>query len=319
MRSSLDRKMFEDFSNMMADALRTPDLRYHALVLYSGGKDSNVLLSRIVKQFPLMRILALSVDNSFMSPLAVENINKNIKKYPVDHLYFRPSPKFLKKMYRKSFMQAAAYGCAHSVDMFDGDLIHDIAKNIASEFFIPIVLSGLSPVQVEQIIGLKYFCKTPEQENGKREKIAGLDIEESLGERAYDYFWNPSGKNISHGPRLLYPFYVWGYNEDEIKEEALKIDIKSHSHPVLTNNRLIPLMTVVDILNLGYSSYEPEFSALIRSGKANRKEWVPIFELSEYGAKTGRFIKKSIDPAIKTLELDLSQIIKRKPHGRVDQ
>ncbi len=48
--------------------------QYDALILFSGGKDSTYMVKRIMDQFPQMRILTCSIDNSFMSPVAKENI-----------------------------------------------------------------------------------------------------------------------------------------------------------------------------------------------------------------------------------------------------
>ena len=59
---------------------------YDALLLFSGGKDSVYMLKRMRDEFPALRILAFTVDNTFMSPVAQENVAYLIRKLDVDHL-----------------------------------------------------------------------------------------------------------------------------------------------------------------------------------------------------------------------------------------
>ena len=63
------------FNTILDEAQCTGGGQYDALIPYSGGKDSSYLIRRIQKEFPQLRILAFSMDNGFMSPIAKENID----------------------------------------------------------------------------------------------------------------------------------------------------------------------------------------------------------------------------------------------------
>ena len=46
-----------------------------------------------------------------------------------------------------------------------------------------------------------------------------------------------------------------------------------HASPVHSNYPINWLLMYSDLKNFGYNPYAPEFAALIREGKANRREW----------------------------------------------
>ena len=90
-------------------------------------------------------------------------------------------------------------------------------------------------------------------------------------------FWNP--RRYAPGttfPRYIAPFHAWKYNQAEIMEKVVELGLvpnKSSADPVLSNYPVNWLLMYSDLKNLGYNPYAPEFSALIRSGKARRSDW----------------------------------------------
>jgi hypothetical protein len=66
-------------------------------------------------------------------------------------------------------------------------------------------------------------------------------------------------------------------------------------------------MCVVDILNHGYCSFEPEFAQLVREKKTDRRLWLHIFELMEHGVRTGRLVKEA-NQTLSRLGLTLNEI-----------
>ena len=73
--------------------------------------------------------------------------------------------------------------------------------------------------------------------------------------------------------------------------------------PLVTNHTLIPLLGVVDVWNQGYSSYEPEFAQMIREGRAERGHWRNVFEMVEYAARSGRFVRRAVSDGLARLDL----------------
>jgi len=60
---------------------------------------------------------------------------------------------------------------------------------------------------------------------------------------------------------------------------------------------------VVDVHQLGYSSFEKEFCRMIREGKAERETWQHTFEFLEYTARTGLFVKPLVLDLLQQLDL----------------
>jgi hypothetical protein len=90
-------------------------------------------------------------------------------------------------------------------------------------------------------------------------------------------FWNP--RDYPGGtsfPRYLAPYHAWPYDQDAIMAEVVRlglIDSKKKASPVYSNYPINWLLMYSDLKNFGYNPYAPEFSALIREGKANRVYW----------------------------------------------
>jgi hypothetical protein len=113
--------MEAQFDNLMRGLIRSENHRFHILLLFSGGKDSSYMLHRLIQTYPGLRVLALTVDNTFMSPVAMENIQEIIRKVGVDHMIVRPSAATMEKMFRYAFTHLNEKGCSGTVDQFDGD------------------------------------------------------------------------------------------------------------------------------------------------------------------------------------------------------
>ncbi|HEY3196408.1 MAG TPA: hypothetical protein VGJ57_00220, partial [Nitrospirales bacterium] len=68
--------------------------QYDAICLFSGGKDSTYMIHRIRCEFPRLRMLAYTIDNGFMSPVAKDNVYELIGKLQIDHIFARPDKEF---------------------------------------------------------------------------------------------------------------------------------------------------------------------------------------------------------------------------------
>ena len=102
---------------------------------------------------------------------------------------------------------------------------------------------------------------------------------------------------------LIFPMDWWRIGE----EELIVANLVSGT-PATTNSTLVPMMVMLDIKNLGYCSFEPEFAQLIRERKANRKTWLYIFELSEYLVTRG-FLDKELEKSLKNFNLTPEEVL----------
>lgn len=279
--------------------------RYDALLLFSGGKDSVYLVRRIQNEHPRLRLLALTIDNTFMSPVARSNVLRLVEKLDLDHITFRPARCFLKKLYRFGLTHLGDRDSYHVVDFSDGEFILDTARAVAAEKGIPLVLCGYSRYQVQDGLGFSQFESPPEKERSDRTHVAGLPLSDIFSKTERGVWWQGSRWPADRVARLLFPLYAWDKEESEIVRQVSDWGLLSprENSPLLTNHQLIPLFGVVDVHRLGFSGFEIEFCRMIREGKAPFKRWRAVFEFLEYTARTGFFIKPVVLKALRDLDL----------------
>jgi len=285
---------------------------FDALLLFSGGKDSAFLLHRLRSEFPQLRLLAVTVDNGFFSQVALANCRHILDCVEgVDHMFFRPHRQLYIKTFRHALTHLNEGGCYTTVDRMDGDLTFDIARNLAAWLEIPLMIAGLSPGQIERILGLYSFETRREDERQKRTQCAGFALEEIYDDQEREkYWWDGTAWPDRRIPRVLYPFYAWGYDEGDIRSEVVRLGLMQagQDNPLATNNDTIPVMLAVDSCRLGYSGFEPEFAELVRAGKADRAFWLAVFESLEYLCRRGQFMPRSIAETLQRLGLSHAEV-----------
>jgi hypothetical protein len=279
--------------------------RYDALVLFSGGKDSVYMVRRIRDEHPKLRLLALTMDNTFMSPVARANVLRLVERLDLDHLTFRPARAYMKKLYRYGITHLNEDGGYGTVDFSDGEFLLDSARALAAEKGIPLILCGYSRYQVQDGLGLKTFESPPDRERSDRTHVAGLALSDIYTETERGLWWRGSQWPAERVARLLFPLYAWNLDESVIARQVADWGLLQprENSPLVTNHQLIPLLGVVDIHRMGYSGFEKEFCRMIREGKAPLKRWRAVFEFLEYTARTGLFIKPIILKALRELDL----------------
>lgn len=130
--------------------------RYDCLCLYSGGKDSTYMLYALAKQLNL-RVLALTLDNWFISPQTHANIKSTLQRLEtVDHILFKPSWNVVQKSMQAGFsfepgtrLGDKAYVVGHACLSCFG-LITAYAGKLAMEKGIRNIVAGTTPGQMHQ-------------------------------------------------------------------------------------------------------------------------------------------------------------------------
>ena len=297
---------------------------YDALICLSGGKDSIYLLYRIVKDYGL-RVLALTIDAN-IPDVAWASIRRTIEVLQVDHLVYRPPVDFYRKLFHHLLRNQESRGAVYTVSYVYAPLFEGDALTIAYEKGIPLVLAGYSPGQpdkerMEYEFSRKLICQTDWTPPGLRE--AGVFSEAELKR-----FWNP-GRYLAGAqfPRYIAPFHAWKYHQGEIMKKIVELGLvphKSNADPVLSNYPVNWLLMYSDLKNFGYNPYAPEFSALIRSGKASRSDWVVKMPLINYIIKKrlGGFgnlrLGRIVTQQMEWLGLKHDDLIINKPFGWYD-
>lgn len=299
-----------ELAQILAAAQGTGSGSYDALLMFSGGKDSTYLAQRMKNEHPRLRLLACTVDNSFMSPVAKRNIDEILPRLNIDHVFIRPRREFYVKLFRYAVTHLNAEGSYGTVDFSDGEFMLDSARNLAAEKGIPLIICGYSRYQVENGLGLQHFESPRETERRPRTDTAGLKLEDMFDADERNLWWRGQTRADVDVPRLLFPLYAWDLEEAEIKRQVVEWGLiqDRNQSPIVTNHRLIPLLGVVDVHQFGYSSFEKEFCRMIREGKAEREPWQHTFEFLEYTSKTGLFVKPLVLDLLKELDLTTQDV-----------
>lgn len=299
-------------TRVLRDSVGRGSGSYDAVVLFSGGKDSAYLLYRLRNEFEDLRLAALTVDNGFMSQVALANCRGILSKLEeIDHFILRPKLGLYTRAFRHALTHVGTEGCYSKVDRMDGDLTFDIGRNFAAQLKAPLLISGLSPEQVERILGLNSFEAPVEVESQPRTRSAGFSLAELYSpDELTKYWWDPRRWPAEERPRVLHPFHAWNYDEEFIPREVVRLGLvePGQDNPLATNNDTIPVMLAMDTVNLGYSSFEPEFAQLVRQGKADRATWLAMFESIEYLSKRGEFLPGCVMDTLNRLQLDPSEL-----------
>lgn len=249
--------------------------RGKVVLLFSGGKDSTYLLHWLREKHPNVEVICLMVDNGFLPEVAVETGVRVTKKLGADFILLRRGELF-REVIRESFIEAVkkGEGCSQVVDFADGETIHEIGYQYCQKIGAN-AISAVSKKQLEQIFKTDYFM-------GSKAVTSPYDVD------------------------VLFPYAFLDLSEEYIKEKCvqLKLMSKRSADPLSTNSALITLMAVVDVCNLGYSSFEPEFCSMIREGKADYRTWCNVFSLIEHCAKTGFLVKDEVKDICTRLDLN---------------
>jgi tRNA(Ile)-lysidine synthase TilS/MesJ len=143
------KKKYENKFLKLLEERRTSGT-YDVIVAYSGGKDSTYTMDVFVNRYK-MRVLALVLDNTFISPRALENIQQVCGNLGVDNIIVRPNPKMLRKifavaanreLYSAKTLERASTICTSCISFVKG-----VVLRTALEKEIPFIGYGWSPGQ----------------------------------------------------------------------------------------------------------------------------------------------------------------------------
>jgi len=306
---------------------------YDALFLFSGGKDSTYILNRLRNHYKGLRILALTVDNGFRSPIGKQNAERICAHFDVDHMEIRPY-RIFKKLYRYGFENFSHHGFV-CTDFWEGELFQDIGRNLAAQMDIPLVMLGYTPEQIAFIpkkfdehglYGLQDFKFRGNQEF-TRKKFVGIDLKDIFTPEEMRYWWDASKWPNERIPTIVFPFQAWGYNKTNIIREVVSllhgVIEKKESSLTLTNDIYIGLGIYLDYKIFGYSPmYEEELSRYVRTGRDDGEQNRNLWEIIEYVYLKYKGALNSIEMRVCLDKLDLTksaldEIIK-KSRERID-
>ena len=291
---------------------------YDALVCVSGGKDSLELLYRAKVEHGL-RVLAFTTDVS-IPEVAWSSIRRTVAKLEVDHLVYRPDASFYRRLFRHLLQHQEARGAVYTVSYVYAPLFEGDALAVATERGIPLVLAGYSPGQpeperMEYEFSRELIERTDWTPPGLRESGAFTAAELAR-------FWNP--RRYPEGtrfPRYLAPYHAWDYDQDRIMARVHELGLvarKSHASPIVSNYPINWLLMYSDLRHFGYNPYAPEFSALIRRGKASRLYWKIMTPIVNGMIRHKVLLGREVSRQLAALALDADDLRITRPRGAYD-
>jgi len=248
--------------------------------MFSGGKDSTLLLHTLRARYPRLRLLAVMIDNGFTSSIALSNVRRVASIISdVDHCVLKPQEGLFQSTFRHALTHLGKGGCYDSVERLGGDLNLDVCRNLAASLGIPLLLHGGTRAQVERNLALRTFETPRAFERQRRERINDFVLREIYDSEQLKYWWDGSAWAEERIPRVLFPFFVWQHDEQAVRREVVRLGLfeAGNENPLASNSDLLPVNLAVDVARLGYTSYEPDFAQLIRQGRAERLPWLQLF------------------------------------------
>lgn len=307
----------QDLERVLA-TVRGQGQPYDVLVCLSGGKDSLYLLHRLKVDYGL-NVLAFTTDVS-IPDVAWRSIRKTVAKLDVDHLVYRPTDAFYRKLFRYLLTHQEERGAVYTVSYVYAPLFEGDALQVAMERGIPLVAAGYSPGQPEPERMIYEFSRrlvtaTDWTPPGLRD--AGTFTDAELAR-----FWNPARYPAgSQFPRYLAPYHAWDYDQDRVMREVASLGLvekASHASPIVSNYPINWLLMYSDLRNFGYNPYAPEFSALIRSGKASRTYWRLMAPLVDLMISRRVFLGRNVTSHLRWLDLTAEELKITLPRGAYD-
>lgn len=261
------------FKNLISEVRGKSD--YDCTVSYSGGKDSSYTLY-VLKEVFKLRVLALVLDNGFISKQAFSNIDVLTSKLGVDCQIIKPNFQIMKKLFRYAVnnpmyspktLERASTICTSCIG-----LVKFIFLKIALEKNIPMMGWGWSPGQApirSSIMKINPMMFKATQE------VLRKPMAEAAGEDVNAYFLTDEqfGQK-EHFPYNVSPLAFMDYDEGKIKEKIKELgwvapeDVDSNS----TNCLLNSFSNKVHIDRYGFHPYAFEIAEMVRTGVMSREE-----------------------------------------------
>jgi hypothetical protein len=122
-------------------------------------------------------------------------------------------------------------------------------------------------------------------------------------------------------PRDLAPFHAWPYNQDEAMRTVVSLGFvpsAKHASPVHSNYPINWLLMYSDLRSFGYNPHAPEFAALIRAGKADRRQWTLMAPLVDFLIRQRLGPGREVTRSLRWLNLEPDMLKITRPRGAYD-
>jgi hypothetical protein len=262
----------EEMENLFKKA-KSQDRPYHVGVLFSGGKDSTILLKMAKEKYGL-RPLAFSVIHPLVNDTAKKNMEEVTNKLNIDLIKVYPGEDVYKKAVRLGIMKGPEYG----LDEFFGCEICSffhfwIPIKYAMKMDIPVILEGSD---LSQTGVFTYWSGESVRENARKGKKPFSTVHDlvmdAIGKEYKGSIYDYNEAEIAGGkyPTVISPFSFMDYDyRDNFKEiEGLGFK-KKNFRTIYTNCSATPFFSYFSLKRFDCVSYIKHYATEVRRGYPN--------------------------------------------------
>lgn len=248
---------------------------YDALMCFSGGKDSTQTLAVLKDEYNL-NILAVSIDNGFLSSQTFRNIRTVVERLGIDHVFLKPRFDTLRKIFRHcaeneiyspKTLERASVICTSCMA-----IVKYSTLRIALEKDIPFVVYGWSPGQAP--ITSSIIKNNPHMTKTMQRALYN-PLFKIVGDEIIPYFLEEKHFLSSYRfPYYIHPLAFLDYNEKAIYQNISLLGWRRPEDvdPNSTNCLLNSFANVEHKQTLGFHPYAFEMANLVREGYIGRSE-----------------------------------------------
>ncbi|MFO0754208.1 MAG: hypothetical protein U0411_12905 [Thermodesulfovibrionales bacterium] len=248
---------------------------YDVLMAYSGGKDSTYTMALLAKRYGL-RVLAVSLDNGFLSGCAADNIRRATEGLGVDHLFFKPRWDLLKTIFRVSAerelyapksLERASTICTSCMG-----LVKSVCMKTAIEMDIPLIGYGWSPGQAPLHSAL--MRNNPSLVRRAQEAVRA-PLRAAAGSGVDAYFLDDRHYALAERfPYNVHPMAWEPYSEERVLDGIRKLGwtVPSDTDSNSTNCLLNAYANELHLKRYRFHPYAMEIASLVRAGEMERAE-----------------------------------------------
>ncbi len=276
------KKYEEKFLSLLKKHKKTGT--YDVIVAYSGGKDSTYTLDVLINRYGL-RVLALTLDNTFVSPRAEKNIRTACGALGVDLMIVRPAPKMLRKifseaaareLYSAKTLERASTICTSCISFVKG-----VVLRTALEKEIPFIAYGWSPGQAPIQASVMRTNAVLMQNVQKTTLQPLLEI---AGRSILPFFVTEKQfKQTKKFPWHVHPLAFLPYDEEKIIERIKEVgwEKPDDTDPNSSNCLLNAYANQIHRTRYHFHPYVWEIGNMVREGVMTRQEGLEKIEPAE--------------------------------------
>lgn len=268
----LKKYLFEEMENLFKK-VKQEQRPYDVIVLFSGGKDSTVLLKMAKEKYGL-RPLAVSVMHPLVNETAAENMENVARKLNVELVKVFPDEGVYKKAMNYGILNGHKYGLGEFFGCDICSFFHSwIPIKYAMMMNIPIIMEGSDSSQAKEITYWQAEKVKADAKQGKKPFGTVHDlIMDALGEEYKGSIYDYNETEIINGnyPTFMSPFtfmeYDYRQNFQEI--ESLGLEEKKF-RSIYTNCSATPFFSYLSVKRFDCVSYIKHYAAEVRKGYPN--------------------------------------------------